>query len=62
MTLNEKWASLEPKIDARIIKAIHEGFGFEYIMPVQKVVLPHFMKNYDVAVQVLFLFYLVHIV
>ena len=54
MTLNEKWSSIEPKIDARIIKAINDGFGFEYVMPVQKVVLPHFMQNHDVAVQVSF--------
>jgi len=51
MTLNEKWSSIEPKIDDRIVKAIHDGFGFEYVMPVQKVVLPHFMQNHDVAVQ-----------
>jgi len=52
MTLNEKWSSLEPKIDEQIIKAIQDAFGFPYLMPVQKVVLPHFMKNFDVAVQV----------
>jgi len=51
MTLNEKWSSIEPKIDARIIKAVENGFGFEFVMPVQKVVLPHFMQNHDVAVQ-----------
>ena len=53
MTLSEKWSSIEPKIDDRIVKAIHDGFGFEYVMPVQKVVLPHFMQNHDVAVQVM---------
>jgi superfamily II DNA/RNA helicase len=52
MTTNEKWEKLEAKVQPQVIKAVHDAFGFEYMMPVQKESIPLFLKNYDIAVQV----------
>lgn len=46
-----KWDCLERFLDPEIVKTITQDFGFEYVMPVQKTVIPLFSKSYDVAVE-----------
>lgn len=52
MALNERWETITPKLERNLISAIKVSFGFETMMAVQKSVIPLFLSNYDVAVEV----------
>lgn len=54
MALDERWETITPKLEQNLISAIKVSFGFETMMPVQKSVIPLFLSNYDVAVEVKF--------
>lgn len=47
-----KWSSLEPPLSKGSIKCLKKVFGFKQMTPVQAAVIPLFMSNKDVAVEV----------
>ncbi|CAD8165649.1 unnamed protein product [Paramecium octaurelia] len=49
MTTQNQWSELN--LEPIIQKVIANEFKFQYLMPVQKAAIPHFIKNYDVAVE-----------
>ncbi len=49
------WKDLKTRLDPAIEENIISVLGFEHPMPVQFAVIPLFLKNYDIAVEV-FLF------
>ena len=53
-----KWSSLEPPLSKGSIKCLKKVFGFKQMTPVQAAVIPLFMSNKDVAVEVCQEFYI----
>jgi len=51
VTSGAKWEELEIELEAELVEALKKAFGFEYMMPVQKAVIPLFAKSFDVAVE-----------
>lgn len=51
-TTETRWEDLDIALEPSLIAAMKKAFGFEYVMPVQKVVVPLFAKSFDVAVEV----------
>ncbi len=52
VTSTTKWEDLEIELEDELVDALKRAFGFEYLMPVQKAVIPLFSKSFDVAVEV----------
>lgn len=48
------WDKLEPKINENVLSTLRDHFHFERMTPVQAATIPLFLKNKDVAVEVLF--------
>ena len=52
ITTTSRWEDLDIDLEDSLVQAIKKAFGFEFLMPVQKAVIPLFAKSYDVAVEV----------
>jgi ATP-dependent RNA helicase DDX55/SPB4 len=49
-----KWSSLNPPLSKGTIRCLKRVFNFKQMTPVQAAVIPLFMSNKDVAVEVCF--------
>ena len=54
ITSSSKWEDLDIELEEELIQALKRAFNFEFLMPVQKAVIPLFAKSFDVAVEVFY--------
>ena len=50
-TLDISWKDLDCGLSPELISTLTKDLGFTNVMPVQKSVIPIFVKNHDVAVE-----------
>lgn len=49
--IKSKWEELDYKLEAKIYDALDNCLKFPTMMPVQKITIPLFLKNYDVCIE-----------